>query len=123
MGERMSTVHFQRASSEASLVKTDSLTQPEPKAAVADAGLRLVGTAALNSLPSDHAGMLLLRQACAAQAALVAEAMRLQVRLKQDGRCDPIQTITGASSLERAAAELAELVRVLDERLSTEASR
>jgi hypothetical protein len=49
--------------------------------------------------------------------------MRLQLRLKQDGRCDPIQAITGTSSLERAAAELADLVRVLDERLSTEASR
>jgi hypothetical protein len=104
-------------------VKTDPLTQPEPTAPTADAGLRLVGTAALNSLPSDHAGILLLRQACAAQAALVADAMRLQLRLKQDGRCDPIQAITGTSSLERAAAELADLVRVLDERLSTEASR
>ncbi|MBM4111195.1 MAG: hypothetical protein FJ254_07575 [Phycisphaerae bacterium] len=104
-------------------MKTDTLTQPEQRAPLADAGLRLVGTAALKSLPSDHAGMLLLRQACVAQAALVAEAMRLQVRLKQDGRCDPIKSMTGASSLERAAAELAELVRMLDERLSTEASR
>jgi len=119
----MPTVHFQRGSNEASRVKTDPLSQPEPKASVAETGLRLVGTTALNSLPSDHAGMMLLRQVCAAQAALVAEAMRLQIRLKQDGRCDPIQSITGASSLERAAAELAELVRVLDERLSTEASR
>lgn len=119
----MPTVHLPRASCEASSVKTDPLIQLESKASSADAGLRLVGTAALNSLPSDHAGMMLLRQACAAQAALVAEAMRLQVRLKQDGRCDPIQAITGASSLERAAAELAELVRVLDERLSAEASR
>lgn len=119
----MPTVHLTRVSNEALPVKTDSLTQPEPKLPVADAGLRLVGTAALNSLPSDHSGMLLLRQACAAQAALVAEAMRLQVRLRADGRSDPIQAITGASSLERAAAELAELVRVLDERLSTEASR
>ena len=119
----MPTVHFQRASHEALPVKTDPLTQPEPKAPAAEAGLRLVGTAALHSLPTDHAGMLLLRQACAAQAALVAEAIRLQVRLKQDGRSDPIQAITGSSSLERAAAELAELVRVLDERLSAEASR
>jgi hypothetical protein len=119
----MPTVHFLRASPEALPVKTDPLTQPEPMAPAADAGLRLVGTAALNSLPSDHAGILLLRQACAAQAALVADAMRLQLRLKQDGRCDPIQAITGTSSLEKAAAELADLVRVLDERLSTEASR
>jgi len=119
----MPPVHCPCASNEATRVKTDPLTQPEPKAPVADAGFRLVGTAALNSLPVDHAGMLLLRQACAAQAALVAEAMRLQVRLRQDGRTDPIQAITGTNSLERAAAELAELVRVLDERLSAEASR
>lgn len=103
-------------------MKTDPITQPVVQP-VEDAQLRLAGTAALKGLPADHEGMRLLRDACAAQAALVGEAMRLQVRLKQDGRSDPVQAITGLSSLERAATELAGLVRVLDERLSAEVSR
>ncbi len=104
-------------------VNADTVSTIPVAEPVGAATLRLAGTAALSGFPADHPGVLLLRQACAAQGDLIFEAMRLQARLRSEGRCDPLREITGMASLERGVAELTELIKALDERLSAESIR
>lgn len=101
--------------------------QPAPSAArdvarpLTPAALRLAGTAALGTLPSDDPRLAALRRACALLETLEAERRALDQRLEVGRRLDPMRQATGRTALDAAVEETRELVRQLDELLCSAA--
>lgn len=80
--------------------------------------LRLAGTNSLAMLDAKDSKLTLLRAACSLEASLRREAKQLSERTQ---RPDVMRATTGASSLERAADEAAQLIRQIDALVSNAA--
>ncbi|MCE9618831.1 MAG: hypothetical protein K8R92_02855 [Planctomycetes bacterium] len=97
---------------------TEVKTSAEPKTS-----LHLSGTVALKGVAKDDPRLQALREACQLAAALKNGAEALTDRSRQKGGKDPMTVVQGCNSLEKAVAEVEDLIRQLDEALAAEAAQ
>jgi type VII secretion effector (TIGR04197 family) len=95
------------------------MTEGKPSAEP-NPSLKLAGTQALKGVAQDDPRMVALRQACELAESLKQGALALAERSRLKGGKDPMTVVQGCNSLERALADVEELIRQLDETLSQE---